>query len=128
MCPINKPQILSHQKFTPTTAAMASTSINLTNTFIGLAKLQKTSLSGTHFPRLWRNITFRHRSFATTSTVTFSRAKQSSRSFTVSATTTPTQQQGDYDVLTKIPPDDRIPATIITGFLGSGKVIISPYI
>lgn len=31
-------------------------------------------------------------------------------------------QSDEADVLTKIPPDNRIPATIITGFLGSGKV------
>ncbi|XP_052175499.1 uncharacterized protein LOC127790215 isoform X2 [Diospyros lotus] len=32
-----------------------------------------------------------------------------------------TAQTESSDVLTKIPPDDRVPATIITGFLGSGK-------
>ncbi|KAL4573040.1 hypothetical protein LXL04_019833 [Taraxacum kok-saghyz] len=32
-----------------------------------------------------------------------------------------TQQNKDSDVLTKIRPDNRIPAMVITGFLGSGK-------
>lgn len=117
-------------------AAMASTSMNLTTTFIGLAKLQKTSIAGNHVPRMWRTITFRHRGFATTSrsihppfaAVSLSRAKRLSRNLSVAATAAPTQQDEDYedsDVFTKIPPDNRIPATIITGFLGSGKVIIS---
>lgn len=45
------------------------------------------------------------------------------RTFTVSAAAT---QSESADVLTKIPPDNRIPATIITGFLGSGKVLLLP--
>ncbi|KAK6267694.1 hypothetical protein QUC31_011854 [Theobroma cacao] len=44
------------------------------------------------------------------------------RRFSVSATATTTPQSEDSDVSTKIPPDNRIPATIITGFLGSGKL------
>lgn len=44
-----------------------------------------------------------------------------SRRLSVAATATTASDQSD--VATKIPPDSRIPATIITGFLGSGKVI-----
>nr|GLL29644.1 unnamed protein product [Ipomoea trifida] len=44
-----------------------------------------------------------------------------SQRFTASAATTSTPQSEDYDVLTKIPPDNRILTTIITDFLGSGK-------
>lgn len=40
----------------------------------------------------------------------------------VSASASAPPQTEDSDVTTKIPPDNRIPATIITGFLGSGKV------
>jgi hypothetical protein len=40
-----------------------------------------------------------------------------------SSTSSPPQTTDDSDdVSTVIPPDNRIPATIITGFLGSGKV------
>lgn len=45
----------------------------------------------------------------------------SSVSASASASSAPPQTE-DSDVTTKIPPDNRIPATIITGFLGSGKV------
>ncbi|RRT47687.1 hypothetical protein BHE74_00022881 [Ensete ventricosum] len=45
------------------------------------------------------------------------RSRAHARRFAASAAAT---DEGS-DLLTKIPPDDRIPATIITGFLGSGK-------
>lgn len=119
---------------------MASISMDIATTFIGLAKRQTTTLSSTvrgatlFFPLQWRTNNTHHRNspnFPTLSStypksisISFPNSKRLSRRFTVAATATPTKQDESSDVLTKIPPDSRIPATIITGFLGSGKVTI----
>lgn len=58
------------------------------------------------------------------SSIIAAKPKRGLRRFTTAATatTTATPQSEGSDLSSKIPADDRIPATIITGFLGSGKV------
>ncbi|KAK1422437.1 hypothetical protein QVD17_25555 [Tagetes erecta] len=116
---------------------MAAASTNFTTTFIGLINLQKTSLSGNNLPKLCTNFTLRRRGFTTTTAscsirTPISRPKRLLRNLSIAATATPapspTQEEEDEGVLTKIPPDDRIPATIITGFLGSGKTTLLNHI
>lgn len=114
---------------------MATLSTDIATTFMGIAKRRSVTLSRvrtTVLPLLWRTKT-RHSqthtflSFSTHQTVVLDMFKpiRGSRRYTVAATTS--SQAETADVLTKIPPDDRIPATIITGFLGSGKVRVLGY-
>lgn len=69
----------------------------------------------THFQPLYLN----SHSF---SRIFFHNPSKHARRFTAAASTSAPPQTEDSDVSTAIPPDNRIPATIITGFLGSGKV------
>lgn len=111
---------------------MASLSIDIATTFMGLAKRQTPQFYGLRtavFPTLWKTSKCQRFSLSTSSSSrisvainTSSKPNRFSRGFTVSATSTSAPQSEDSDILTKIPQDNRIPATIITGFLGSGKV------
>ncbi|KAB2612763.1 COBW domain-containing protein 1-like [Pyrus ussuriensis x Pyrus communis] len=98
---------------------MASISADLATTLIGLTSRRSTRLPG---PRTFpRSQTLRY------STSSFRRAllakpNRGYRRFTAAASSATTSQSESSNVLTKIEPDNCIPATIITGFLGSGKV------
>lgn len=112
---------------------MASISMEIATTFVGLARRHPTRLNtiGTAvFPGFRKHRIPQGRAYLTCCSTNSrmvsvnwtSKPKPFSCRFTASASATSTPQSEDSDVLTKIPPDDRIPATIITGFLGSGKV------
>lgn len=105
-----------------TTMSSLTFTAEVASSFFGLAYRNRKpftlSLQTTLLPLLRRTTTHSH-----SQSLTF--PLRPSRRFSVPATTTAPPQSEDSDVSTLIPPDNRIPATIITGFLGSGKVSIS---
>ncbi|KAL5985618.1 hypothetical protein ACLOJK_027604 [Asimina triloba] len=124
-------------------AMATAASMDLATTFLGcLAKRQakafKIQSPALSFP--WKLPSCRFSTAALLSSISLKSVRLSSSHCVFSKSSFSSEQKGQFrrfrasaaatesdssDLLTKIPPDDRIPATIITGFLGSGKVFAS---